>query len=133
MKKTSEIKNINVSDGDLCNFYDRTRNKKVFVGIADNLGIESFTPIDKADLNHLTMRAYANPHRLAIVYFVELIDSEIEDIKRRLENHEYINAMKVISYFTRDDYVLNPTRNPKKHRADLVVSNAHFWDELKKV
>ena len=70
-----------------------------FAGIADAHGIESFYPktkIDSQRLFHWSIRAEANRHRHAVVYFA-LLNTKVQDkIDKALENKEEEKALNII-------------------------------------
>ena len=113
------------NDFAVCDFYNKTEGKDVYVGIADNLGVESFIPIDNANLNNLYMRAFANPHRQAVVYMIELNKKEFGFISQSLKSSNYKTAVKQMKYFA---------SNNNRHRdfkpCEMIVSNNSYWKSI---
>jgi|5_EtaG_2_1085323.scaffolds.fasta_scaffold26832_3 hypothetical protein len=70
-----------------------------FAGIADAHGIESFYPKDKLDTRRLfewSVRAEANRHRHAVVYFA-LLNTEVQaEVDKALENKQELKALNII-------------------------------------
>ena len=58
---------------------------KEYVGIADCHGVESFYPIDKANVQNLAIRAFANDQRHAVMYKITLNESQVEEVTDELE------------------------------------------------
>lgn len=76
----------------------------IFYGIADAHGLESFTPaafkgewegfeIDPQELKILALRANANRHRHAIVYWAEVPLEVAEEVLDLLKQGEYAEAL----------------------------------------
>lgn len=64
-----------------------------YAGIADCYGIESFIPIEKANITILELRAIANDQRHAVVYTTEVDQKEIDTINALLSSNDYIRAL----------------------------------------
>ncbi len=109
---------------------------KRFVGIADCHGVESFIPIDKADLSILQMRAEANPQRHAVVYSVDLTNGYVEKILDSLEtanhsdnpNYHYKNIVRMIKTWASDDGAIN--KGLGLPPINLKVSNKKIWKNI---
>jgi len=70
-----------------------------FAGIADAHGIESFYPKDKLDTRRLfewSVRAEANRHRHAVVYFALLNTKVQAEVDKALENKQELKALNII-------------------------------------
>ena len=67
---------------------------KTYIGIADCHGIESFMPLEGNEnrLGFLVMRASLNRHRHALVYQVELDDTQADILNAVLADGEYQKA-----------------------------------------
>ena len=67
---------------------------KTYVGIADCHGIESFMPLEgnESRMGFLVMRASLNRQRHALVYQVELDDTQAEIMKTVLDEGDYMKA-----------------------------------------
>jgi len=71
---------------------------KIYCGIADAHGIESFIPEEdyKAKPFPFQMRADANRQRHAVFYVVELTEDRVETIKELLGKNDYKKALTVL-------------------------------------
>ena len=70
-----------------------------FAGIADAHGIESFYPKDKLDTRRLfewSVRAEANRHRHAVVYFALLNTKVQAEVDEALKNKQELKALNII-------------------------------------
>tara|TARA_R100000008_G_scaffold80352_1_gene62670 strand:- start:24 stop:395 length:372 start_codon:yes stop_codon:yes gene_type:complete len=70
-----------------------------FAGIADAHGIESFYPRDKIDSRRLfqwSVRAEANRHRHAVMYFALLNTKVQEEVDKALEDEQESKALNII-------------------------------------
>ena len=67
---------------------------KTYIGIADCHGIESFMPLEgnESRMGFLVMRASLNRQRHALVYQVELDDTQAEIMKTVLDEGDYMKA-----------------------------------------
>jgi hypothetical protein len=83
-------------------------------GIADAHGIESYCTRDSIDsrkIYHWLIRAEANRHRHAVVYFA-LLNQEAQDkMNAALDNKDDITALKVI----------------KKNSDNVLMTNQNSW------
>ena len=71
---------------------------KTFIGIADCYGVESFLPLEGNEnkMGFLLMRAQANRHRHALVYQIELDETQERLMKEALEDGKYIRACDML-------------------------------------
>lgn len=109
---------------------------KRFVGIADCHGIESFIPIDKANVGVLQFRAEANPQRHAVVYCIDLTSGYVNKIQDILEtashsdnpNYHYKNIVRMIKAWASDDGAIN--KGLGLPPINLKVSNKKLWKKI---
>ena len=81
---------------------------KVFSGIADAHGIESFHEVSKVGVCSpmISIRASSNRHRHALVYWVELNAHQEDIINRMLGNEDNPNRFKdALQLLHADDFV----------------------------
>jgi len=67
-----------------------------YVGLADDLGIESFFHADvvsPTQINFWVLRARFNPHRNAVVYRVWLEKEAVDYIRTLFESDRYLDAL----------------------------------------
>ncbi len=71
---------------------------RTFIGIADCYGIESFLPLEGNEdkLGFLVMRAQANRHRHALVYQVNMDESQEGIMTSLLKEGDYIKACAIL-------------------------------------
>ena len=68
-------------------------SKKMYVGIADAHGIESFIPVDKVNVTILSIRANANDHRHALVYMAKPSESQVKKIEELMDKGKFMEAL----------------------------------------
>ena len=110
---------------------------KEYVGIADCHGVESFMPLDKANLQNLTMRAFANDQRHAVVYKITLNEAQIEEITDELETakhsemgdgmYHYKQIVRKFKTWSDNEAVTKGLGHPP---ANLMVSNKKMWKKI---
>ncbi len=71
---------------------------KTYIGIADCHGVESFMPLEgnESRLGFLVMRASLNRQRHALVYQVELDDTQTEIMNAILADGDYMKACHIL-------------------------------------
>lgn len=79
---------------------------KIYYGIVDALGIESFIRHDKKpkpemekQLQLLKLRAQFNPHRNAVAYKIELPDADIKKIVDLMDKGLFVKAGQIITRY----------------------------------
>ena len=70
--------------------------KAIYIGIADAHGIESIMPESEASVGILSIRADANAHRHAVVYKVELSQTQVGQINKLMQDSKYVLALKYL-------------------------------------
>ena len=77
---------------------------KVYLGIVDALGLESFKGyVSKAtyemekQLGFLKLRAQLNPQRNAVAYVIEISPKDVKKVKALLDKKSFIKAGQIIT------------------------------------
>ena len=72
--------------------------KKLYCGIADAHGLESFFSKDEHEgrVNMLVLRASLNRQRHAVYYEVELTQEQIDEVNALLADDDYIGACELL-------------------------------------
>ena len=106
--------------------------QKVYVGIADCHGIESFIPEEKANVGILQVRASANIQRHAVVFKVTCNEAEASQIEKILahgERNDFVIALRKIKSWASDEYArlcgANGVESPL-----VEVTNAKLWKNI---
>jgi hypothetical protein len=95
---------------------------RIFSGIADDLGIESFRPaeyVTNAMLGMWQMRCRCNMHRNAVVYRVTLTDETVKAVEELLAEQKCVEALVKIQ----EEAVLTEVEKGKER----------LWMEIPKV
>lgn len=69
---------------------------KIYVGIGDAHGLDSFGPEDKLPAGMLVLRAQANRHRHAIVFRVTVSEGQVKKIEEFKKKGKYKEALNYI-------------------------------------
>ena len=110
---------------------------KEYVGVADCHGVESFYPIENADLSMLTMRAFANDQRHAVVYKITLNEAQVEEVTDELETAKYSEVgdgtyhyKQIVRKFKTWSDNETVTKGLGYPPANLMVSNKKMWKKI---
>ena len=108
-------------------------SKVWYTGIADSEGIESFVPVDEIDSQQSAMwslRAAANPQRFAVVYKVELDNETATNVKRLLQEENWVNALRAMSSGIKQNKLEAEATNKKYWK---VITNSSIMNKLKEI
>ena len=113
------------------------KESKRYVGIADCHGVESFMPLDKANISNLNLRAMANDQRHAVVYKITLNEAQVEEVTDELETakhsevgdgmYHYKQIVKKFKVWSENEAITIGLGNPP---ANLMVSNEKMWKKI---
>ena len=116
----------------------KTANERVrtFVGIADCHGVESFMPIEKANVTMLQYRAESNPQRHAVVYSVDLTDGYVQQVEDLLETashsetplYHYKSIVRLFKGINNNDKAI--TKGLGVPPINLKVSSKDKWRNI---
>ena len=110
---------------------------KEYVGVADCHGVESFFPIEDADVDMLAMRAFANDQRHAVMYKITLNEVQAEEIIDELKTaknsevgdglYHYKQIVRKFKTWSDNDDITKGLGYPP---ANLMVSNKKMWKKI---
>lgn len=78
----------------------------IFCGIIDDIGLDSFIPIDKVNFTYLKFRCRYNGHRNARIYGCIIPDKNIESVKSKLSINpkEALTTLERLSFKFIDNF-----------------------------
>ena len=114
-----------------------TKESKRYVGIADCHGVESFFPMEKANVSNLYLRAMANDQRHAVLYKITLNKAQEDEIIDELETakhsevgnglYHYKQIVRKFKTWSDNDIITKGLGYPS---ANLMVSNKKMWKNI---
>ena len=113
------------------------KESKQYVGVADCHGVESFFPLEEANVDNLYLRALSNDQRHAVLYKITLNEAQAEEIIDELETaqhsdvgdgtYHYKQIVRKFKTWSDNETITKGLGYPP---ANLMVSNKKMWKKI---